>query len=313
MANTEWTSGNQANNDINFRAWAKGISDALNAVGMVRVEASTNASAWGSNLTSPVFTTTANTELAWEVWAFPTSTMQTTTSPIFIRVGYGMQSTAGIPRLQIKLSTAQGTGGVTTGIGGSGSISVFGGASPGEGAQTVNNCWASCDGHGLTIAHCVTGFGSTAYRNWLVIDRFRDPANGDPLATGVAMYYGYSGAAGTTTVTYDMIQDEFVQYTTYAPCITPGLSQYVSNLNANGEVVLYPWWAVSRQGHGVSKMIATHAVADIVTFQTQQVKWLTEQGSGTTRTVRSLGTWFTGYFDTQAYSLGPAIALWWSD
>ena len=304
--NWEWTSGNQANNDFNFRAWAKGISDALNAVGMVRVEASTNASAWGSALTSPVFTTTTNTELAWEVWAFPPSTMQTTTSPLFIRVGYGQHATAGIPRLQIKVAAAQGTGGVMPGIGGSGSITVNVNPATSEAAPTVNNCWASCDGHGLTIAHSITGT-HPAFRTWLVIDRFRDPANGDPLATGVAMYYGYSGAAGT--ITYDMIQDEFVQYTTYAPCITPGLSQYVSNLNANGEVVLYPWWAVSRQGHGVSKMIATHAVADIVTFQTQQVKWLTEQGSGTTRTVRSLGTWFTGYFDTQAYSLGPAIAL----
>lgn len=312
MANWEWTSGVQANNDTNFRAWAKGISDALNAVGMIRVEASTNASAWGSALTSPAFTTTANTELAWEVWAFPPSTMQTTTSPIFIRVGYGQHAVAGFPRLQIKVATAQGSGGVMTGIGGSASITVVGSVNVGEGAQTINNCWASCDGHGLTIAHSITGT-SNGYRNWLVIDRFRDPANGDPLATGVAMYYGYSGAAGTTTVTYDMIQDEFVTYSAYAPCITPGLSQYVSNLNGNGEVVLYPWWAASRQGHGVSKMIATHAVTDIVSFRTQSVKWLTEQGSGTTRTVRSLGTWVTGYFDTQAYTAGPAIALWWSD
>lgn len=312
MANTTWTSNMVGAADLSFRLWAKGISDALGAVGMVRVDYSANAGAWGSVMAAPVYTNSPNTELAWEVWAFPPSTMQTTTSPLFIRVGYGIHASVGFPRLQIKLATTQGTGGVMTGIGGNVSTTVNTNAGTGELAQSPDNCWASCDGHGLAMAFNITGTNGV-YRHWLVIDRFRDPANGDPLATGVAMYYGYSGAAGTTTVTYDMVQDEFASYSFYAPCITPGLSPYLSNLNANGEVVLYPWRTVSRQGHGVSKMIATHAVADIVSFRTQSVKWLTEQGSGTTRTVRSLGTWVTGYFDIQTYSLGPAIALWWSD
>ena len=310
MANYTWTSGTITNTDSTFRAWAKGISDALTAVGMVRVEASSNASAWGSTMTSPVFATTPLAELAWEVWAFPTSSMQTA-SPLFIRVGYGMDASAGYPRLQFKLATTQGSGGVMTGIGGSVSITVTVNYWIGEAAQSTNNCWASCDGHGFAIVHDITGTVG-AYRNVIVVDRHRD-ANGDPLTSGAAMFY-LSGGGSVASYTYDMIGDEFTGVTGAAPCLTPGnLSAFTSNLDANGNVVLYPWWTATRQGHGVSKMIATYPVTDMVGLSTQDVKWLTSIPTATDRTVRAAGTWIAGGGLDQTSSAGASIAVWWSD
>ena len=153
---------------------------------------------------------------------------------------------------------------------------------------------------------------SGAYRNVIVVDRHRD-ANGDPLTSGAAMFY-LSGGGSVASYTYDMIGDEFTGVTGAAPCLTPGnLSAFTSNLDANGNVVLYPWWTATRQGHGVSKMIATYPVTDMVGLSTQDVKWLTSIPTATDRTVRAAGTWIAGGGLDQTSSAGASIAVWWSD
>lgn len=311
MANYSWSSTAGASTEPMFRAWAQGISAALAAIGMVRVEASASASNWTVAFAGWSASPTG-TEYAWEVWAFPSSATQTA-SPLFIRVGYQMSATvSATPQLTMKFATAQGSGGVVTGIGGSGTIAM----TPGAGATTQSaQCFAACDGHGLVIAHSVDNTNNpSSVRSWLVVDRYRNP-NGTPQNGGLSVFRGYHLSNTIYHHNFDLVANEYVATTfAYAPCLTQGgLQPYVSNFKANGEAQLWPWWSSSKNGHGVSKMIATYANNDMVALVNQSVSWLPSTGSATTRTVKPLGVWISNSCHDAYQSSGASLAIWWSD
>lgn len=320
MANRQWTHVNQASTDPTFRAWAKNISDTLGGdggsipgIGLVRQSASSIASAWGTVIPNySTLVSNLNSEIAWEIYAFPPSSQQTA-APLFVRVGYGIGSSSGSPALTFKFSTSAGPGGgVTTGIGGSGLLA----ANPGSGTNaTASTCWASCDNHGFAIVFGIDHPSQGTYRSMVAVDRFRSP-NGVAQTTGFAMYRTNFGAGTVTAHQFDLVADELQTVTSFAPCVTQtGLSTTSPNLTGDSKVQVYPWHSVTKNAHGVSKMVCTHAQPDIVSLGTQQVQWLPATGSPATRTVRSLGSFMTGVpFDIQNLSTsGACAAIWWSD
>lgn len=311
MANYSWSSTAAASSEPVFRSWAQGISTALAAIGMVRVEASTAASNW-SNVIAGFSNAATGTEYAWEVWAFPSSATQTA-SPLFFRVGYQVSTvTASTPQLTMKFATAQGSGGVVTGIGGTGALVMTpGNGTTGQAAQ----CFASCDGHGFALVHSVDNTNNpTASRSWFVVDRYRN-ADGTPQTGGLAVFRGQHASNNIFNHNFDLVANEYNTTTfAYAPCVTPGsIQQYNSYLKTNGEVQLFPWWSTTKNGHGVSKMISTYAQNDIVALNNQQVSWLPSTGSATTRTVKALGNWISTTAHDAYQSPGACLAIWWSD
>lgn len=148
---TTWTHSWSSNTDPLFREWASKISAAMSTIGMVNEDRSSAASNW-SAVISP-YTNTANTEHAWEVWRFPNSTQQTQ-YPIFLRLGYGVGSSTGYPRLSITIASAKGTGGVVTPIANLGVVYT----SPSFSASTgVATSWAASDGQGLVFVMNIDG------------------------------------------------------------------------------------------------------------------------------------------------------------
>lgn len=310
--NTSWSSTWNNASDPLFRSWAGLLSQALFDVGMVPVERSSVASAWGTVIGGFVGTTT-NTEWAWEVWRFPDSPEQTA-APVFIRIGYGTGSSQ-CPNITIRVSATAGTGGNAPGIGGSDKIAVTVGS--------IQATWAtpwllSCDGHGLALFANSTYTSNSACGTLLVIDRVRDP-EGDPhTGYALAMLHSYSGRNSVTQNVFDLVSGEWVS-TTWgggAPCITQsGLSTVTTNLNGNGETQVYPWIFVTKNAQGFSKMIATYSLNDMIALSTQAVRWLPSIGTPADRTLKGLGAWMAGSWDYVGSSVSPgaSLAMWWSD
>jgi hypothetical protein len=93
-----------------FNAWGQGISNGILAAGLTKT-ADTGQINWATNPTAP--STTSQT-VGYEVWQF-TDSLQSTT-PIYIRLGYGSNSTlAQTPQITYTIGTAtNGAGTVTT-------------------------------------------------------------------------------------------------------------------------------------------------------------------------------------------------------
>lgn len=310
--NTSWSSTWNNASDPLFRSWAELLSQALFDVGMVPVERSSVASAWGTVI-SGFNGTTTNTEWAWEVWRFPDSPEQTA-APVFLRIGYGTGSSQ-CPNITIRVSTTAGTGGNAPGIGGSDKIAVTVGSV--NAAAPATPWYLSCDGHGLALFANST-YTQVSDRSLIVVDRIRG-SDGEPHpGHGLAIIHSYSGRNATSQNVFDLVSGEWVATTWsgVAPCITQsGLSTTTTNLNGNGETQVYPWIFVTKNAQGFSKMIATYSLNDMIALSTQNVRWLPSIGTPADRTLKPLGSFMAGAWDYAGTSLSPgsALAMWWAD
>lgn len=331
MAHTTWTSPLGFTNEANFRTWAGGISAALTAIGMQLVDSSqgTGGINWSTatGLTtglSPTFTAYSGTpsprEIAWEVWRFPTAGEGGGihgTSPLYLRFGYGQRTSSTTPSLTLTIGTAYVSGGAVTGIGGISAMQL----DPSSTSSTTWSHWAACDGNGLVL---VMGHDSTTpgVRHFIAVDRHRTPTGTPNVAasgpnagwsTGVAVYR--LAAAGSVSAWHlDPIEDDGVNVIGTAPCVTRGgFSGVGSYQNALGQTELYPWWSITKSGHGVSKMVACYATADLAGVGTEQpVLFLP---TTTTRTMKLVGTAVSSAtLDAEnSASGGLAVATWWAD
>lgn len=310
MANHVWTSSYYSANDAYFRAWGKGISDAMAEVGMVKVDQGGCASNWNSVIAGY---SASQVERGWEVWRFPTSAMQTA-APVFIRFGYWSRAVPGVtnlPGLNVQIGHAPGTGGVIDHVGATHDVALIGN---GSASSTSVSSWASCDGHGLALVfHIDTAVTTSETRRFLIVDRFRD-AEGEPLPTGLIFAYGGNGNTNIGDIVFDLVHDEYRSISVKAPCITPGgFTSVDPYLNANDEIQLWPWEFACRAGSGYSKMIATHAQADIVAMAEQEVRWLPAADPATDRVVRACGQQMPGTCFDIVGSVGACMAIWWDD
>jgi len=107
MTTRTFSSSPSNSNDTNFRAWGKGLSDSLVALGWVQTS-DTGQVNW-ITVTAPTLTNTAQ---GYEVWRM-NDTLQATV-PVFIKIEYGSGASAGVPSLWLTIGTgSNGTGSIT--------------------------------------------------------------------------------------------------------------------------------------------------------------------------------------------------------
>lgn len=317
---TTWTIANSVATEADFRAWWKAWRDAFTAVGMVRVDDDGTDPDSTLPTLSPVYGSGTNREITWEVWRFPTTGLSVqTTSPIFLRVGYGQAGSAAAPRMQFTVGTGAGTGGAITpssGIGGLGALSVISSSAGGAGTQH----WMACDDNGLAIAYGANVVSSNA--RLIVLDRIRDPIDGNPRLTaanvsvGVALVVAQGNGSGTIVNAlrvFDPTENSADSATTAnVPCVvTPGTMSLVSTYpNANGQTQLYPWHVAAKNGAGALKMVATYNRAELGgTGVEVDAAWMPL--SDPTRKMKLLADWGFGFDWTG--NAAAAAAIWWAD
>lgn len=93
--------------EVEFRAWGKGISDAIAACGLVK-SADTGQINWAT-----VMRPAMNVMAGYEIWAF-TDALQATL-PVFIRVDYGVGAAPDRPGIGVQTGTGTNGAGVLTG------------------------------------------------------------------------------------------------------------------------------------------------------------------------------------------------------
>jgi len=172
MTTTTWTSTPANSSDALFRAWGKGLSDAIAAVGFVRT-ADTGQIDW----TTVAFPTAANTQQGYEVYRF-NDALQTTV-PLFFRVGYGSGLTNGSPSIWLTVGKgSNGTGSITSTLTPSTQTSWTG-----TGASSVVSYASSGDGS-LLVVGMFLGAANSSLSKVVLIERSRS-SMGAATGTGV--------------------------------------------------------------------------------------------------------------------------------
>lgn len=297
MANTIWSANFYGSSETAFNTWGKSVSDAFAAVGMVN---SYRSRAW--NIEIGNWATITNERVV-EVWTFSTS------PSLYIRVAYGQQTSYSYaPLITVRVGKTHDGNGNVSGLGNLGNTYVIPGLAMFN--TTVNN-WMSCDNNGLAMVLNAGTNANQSGNSFLVIDRYRD-STGTALSTGAMMFVGnpYTGFQGYS---YDIIENDGVNSSNTAPCITRGsIINGTPYLNAYGQTQIYPWWSAVRSGFGVSKMICTYANYDRPTGTNQSVAWLT---TATNRTIRTAGSMYgtNCQLDIQGDTTGVAFGIWWND
>jgi hypothetical protein len=298
MANTIWSANFYGSTETAFNTWGKSVSDAFSAVGMVN---SYRSRAWNVEIGNWA---TITNERVVEVWTFPASALPT----LYMRISYGQTGVTYQPRIAVRIGNAHDGNGNVTGLGNfSNSNIIYACAND----VPITN-WMSSDGNGLAM---ILGATASNYNgnNFLIIDRYRN-STGTALGTGAMMFVG-NPPNGLQSYSYDIIENDAVTVTAFAPCVTRGaINSGTPYLNAYGQTQIYPWWSAVRSGHGVSKMICTYATYDRPTGTNQSVAWLT---TGTNRTIRTAGPMYsvvgTAPLDLQVSGAGVSLGIWWSD
>ncbi len=186
MAIASFLSKPISDTDANFRLWGSGLSDAIQAVGLVKTS-DTGQINW-TTVTRP---TTANTMQGYEIFRFNDSLQGT--APIFIKLEYG-SGNYGVLTPAYKTTVGKGTDGAgnitsvlhvltqTGSTSGNSSSDFLSYVSSGDGSMLVFTLWPLAT--------------TVALHGWrFALERSRD-VNGDP--TGLGTYcYRLSGSSNT--------------------------------------------------------------------------------------------------------------------
>jgi len=301
----------ECNNDIQYRAWGRAISDAFAALSpdVTLVSTTTDWGTVGAEGTT-IKPVTSNTMGPYSVYRF-NDTAQTTGAPVYFQVSfYGGSNTVGglYPYLTIHLGVTYGGSGQLTSVGSLGILNYqpTSGASPTSAAREIA---ASTDGSGVAFSFGMNGANALG-AGVFIIDRFRDE-DGLPLTDGWAGVISQSGLPPNTFnlyVTVDPVSGTGQTLNGAWPAIgLDSLGTTTSTLNTAGETTLFPVWVGNRFGTYTLKMAMSYTEVDFSptpgTFSTTIL--------GSTRTYRRLGP-LRGGFDITT-SAGALCSIWWSD
>jgi len=254
MAHKQWTQSHAGSTLGEFQTWGQSFSTAFTDVGLTPVTALTPigggaTTLWGSLLSRPA----GIPQAYYAVYALPTAMIPA--SPVYLKVFYGTKSAT-----QHSISFAVGTNPAVTGV-----IAALPGTSSYNANMSGDQNYLACDGHGLML-HC----GNTASASvtqlsfFFVLDRHRT-SDGDVLGTGTAAYSGWQHAVGGTNLVvaqFDHVAGTVRNpVTNTAPCISPGFSTS-PRLDATGRTQICPWWGVTANSRGLSKMLGTYNYAN---------------------------------------------------
>ena len=188
--------------DALFRAWGKGLSDALAAIGMVKT-ADTGQINWAT-VTAP----TGATQQGYEVWRFDDALQAT--APLFFRLDYGSGASAGtgvtgfMPTLWVTIGKGSNGSGAITGVllaetklGDIGTSGIYYPTS----LDTMPCFVSTCPGKACVtvMMFCPTTGAFTRNTPAFVIERSRD-SNGQAIAEGLMFARGF-GVRSSSAVT----------------------------------------------------------------------------------------------------------------
>lgn len=307
MANVQVPLPFVVNTEATFKAFFKGFSDALEDIGLERIDAGGAAADWLAPITPwPA----AGVEIGWEVYKFADADGIT---PLYMRCSYQRSASGNGTLAQplfLKFGLDYVSGNLVSHHGGA--AVAFAGLPNTLQRSASSDCFAASDGHGFVfaIAPMLAPLNtSLSYRAILVVDRHRD-LNGAPLDTGFTVCL-FVGSLTKTLVYHDIVNGynaESVTFSSSAPCVTPVIPLAQTSVNANNEAAVYPWWCVTKNSQTILKMVATHNSNDLSNGVPVQVSWLNHGN----RTILPFGLNFGGNFDVVG-STGAGLAIWWGD
>lgn len=300
MATSDFTVVGSNASSAAFRVWGSALSAALATVGLV------NTTDTGQINWTTVAVASANSDAGYEIWRFNDALQSTT--PVFIKFYYGTGTASITPRIRVEVGTGSNGSGTITGVGAGTLMSVANLQNlPSPAATPV---WVSSDGSGLAVQLWALA-SISAEQAIFYIDRFRDPASGNPNSYGIVIMWddGLQGAWHTQIIDFG------------ASLVLPSLacaempipvawSLTTSNLSASGQLAAYPALIVAASGVFTLKMPLSIPTIDMG-YDSKQII----TAFGASRTYRSLGARFTqfGKQGVNVSSVNASPMIWWSD
>lgn len=202
---------NSNSTDANFRAWGKGISDQLAAMGLVKT-ADTGQIDWLTVLTP----STTNQVRGFEMWRFADALQAT--YPVFIKIEYGSGAATLAPGIKVTVGIATDGAGNLTGTRKSTTLDL---TTSGANSTSSFTCVFSGASNRIGVALWIDHTTNSAV-SWFIVERVKD-ASGADTGGGIVLCGGKGGATASTlhksqVVTYagNMPGQE-----SELPCISP--------------------------------------------------------------------------------------------
>lgn len=222
MTTAQFSAAPISDTDTNFRAWGKGLSDALAAVGMVKT-ADTGQIDWAT-VTRP---TGVSTYQGYEVWRFNDALQAT--APLFLKIEYGTGTAPSSPGLRVAAGKGSNGSGTLTGAFGAAISLQFSNPS----ATPTTSYVSSGDGSLLALA-LWPGSISLHY----FIDRSRDAA-GAPTDWAIACNRALSNLS-----TY--VYSSATTFQSFSPAFLPISAP---SMTVAGVAPMFPMLCMDGQGH----------------------------------------------------------------
>ncbi|MFA5036900.1 MAG: hypothetical protein WC479_06965 [Candidatus Izemoplasmatales bacterium] len=220
MAKTSFWAQSNNSSDANFRLWAKGLSDALTAVGFTKT-----ADTGQVDLSSAAKPASSYQMMGYEIRAF-SDTLQSS-NPMILKIEYGAGSSAAYPGIQITIGRA--TDGAGNFVGETANVIQCYRGSQGTSLQP---CFVSADTNRVSVAL----FGDTqTYAFGFYIARTKGD-DGSDTDTGVDI--GYTSGTATYQILFPKrgLQYPLSASSAKIPCLCP----YSGGFSYAGNIGLFP-------------------------------------------------------------------------
>ena len=218
MALTTFSAAMTNATDAQFRAWGKGISDSLQAVGIVKT-----ADSGQINWTTVAAPTAINTQMGYEIYRF-NDTLQST-APVFIKLAFGSGANINYPTLWISVGTGSNGSGTLTGE------ILPEQQSYAYSSATATTHYVSGSSSSFVIA---TQGTSSSYQIILTVERTHN-SSGSDTSNGV-MVNRISAANSVDSQHYLLFSDSSVVTVSQIQCLTP----YGMSGAKSPDINLYP-------------------------------------------------------------------------
>lgn len=304
MTNRKFTTvlSNTFNDHVAFRSHISSITAALSAMGLVQT------SDTGQLDIATITVPGSYPAIAgYQIWRFNDALQ--TTSPIFIKIGYGRYSSTSVGGTYLIVEIGTGTNGASTITGvGSGSnitlvyVNSFSVTDSGSSRQHM----ISSDGSGLAWSGNYDTGASYSLKFFFSIDRFRD-SSGVPNGDGLLVFSKPQVDSPAYTYTHDRVNNVVTTSRggSLYPLLTPSVGS--SSIQNSGAYPVSPIWFMA-PGLGIykTKMALVFNGYDLGLDGEVPINYM-----GAVRNFKSQGTYQPG-MDSMGQAF-TSILQWWND